>query len=125
MINKPNLFSENKEIQDWDEWLSATEAKLKESGYGRYVQNHKNEDFAYWKTMKNGEEVTHQIGILFYDSRKYKDVDPFSDKIGIQFETMFCRIDHRIDMCVSKDITLAEYEEMSEHFYNSMLKFAK
>jgi len=36
----------------WDEWLSETETKLKELGYRRYVQNHKNEDFCYWKTFK-------------------------------------------------------------------------
>ena len=31
----------------WNEWLSETETKLKELGYRRYVQNHKNEDFCY------------------------------------------------------------------------------
>ena len=42
---------------DWDSWLSEFEANLKELGYRKYVQNHKNEDFCYWKTFKKGDFV--------------------------------------------------------------------
>jgi hypothetical protein len=41
---------------DWDSWLSEYETNLKELGYIKFVQNHKNEDFCYWKTFKNGED---------------------------------------------------------------------
>ena len=80
----------------WDEWLSETETKLKEVGYRKYVQNYKNEDFYCWKTFKNGEDKIYQIGILFYDFRKYADRDPYANRIGIIYEYGF------EDICVQK-----------------------
>ena len=106
----------------WDEWLSETETKLKELGYRRYVQNHKNEDFCYCKTFKNGEDKIYQIGILFYDFRKYADRDPYANRIGIMYECMVLGED-RIDMCVSKNIDLVEFENMAQTFYGAMSQY--
>ena len=103
----------------WDEWLSETETKLKQLGYRRYVQNHKNEDFCYWKTFKNGEDKIYRIGILFYDFRKYADRDPYANRIGIMYECMVLGED-RIEMCVSKDVDIEEFENMAQTFYVSM-----
>ena len=106
----------------WDEWLSETKSKLKELGYRRYVQNHKKEDFCYWKEFKNGDEKTYQIGILFYDFRKYADNDPYAHRIGIMYECMLLG-DDRIDMSVSKDIDLLEFEKMAKTFYETMSQY--
>ena len=106
----------------WDEWLSETETKLKEIGYRRSVPNHKNEDFCYRKTFKNGEDEIYQIGILFYDFRKYADRDPYANRIGIMYECMLLGED-RIDMCVSKNIDLVEFENMAQAFYKVMSQY--
>jgi hypothetical protein len=81
----PLLIEDVSDSNSWGEWLSETETKLKEIGYKRYVQKHKNEDFCYWKTFKNGEDKIYQIGILFYDFRKYADRDPNANRIAIMY----------------------------------------
>jgi hypothetical protein len=121
-LQPPLLIAEVSGSTSWDEWLSETETKLKELGYRRYVQNHKNEDFCYWKTFKNGEDKIYQIGILFYDFRKYADRDPNTNRIGIMYECMVLG-DDRIDMCVSKNIDLVEFENMSQTFYEAMSQY--
>ena len=121
-LQPPLLIADFSGSTSWDEWLSITETKLKEIGYRRYVQNHKKEDFSYWKTFKNGEDKIYQIGILFYDFRKYADTDPYSNRIGIMYECMVL-CDDRIDMCVSKNIDLVEFENMAQTFYKSMLQY--
>lgn len=105
--------------KDLDKWLSDYEAYLKEKGYNRYVQRYKSEDFAYWKSISIDDEKAYQIGLLFYDYRKFTSDER---RIGIQYE---CHIlgDYRIDLVVSKDITLEIFEEMSEKFYNTMKKY--
>jgi hypothetical protein len=120
----PLLIADVSDNTSWDEWLSETETRLKEIGYKRYIQNHKHEDFCYWKTFKNGEDKIYQIGILFYDFRKYADRDPYSNRISIMYECM-CLGDDRIDMSVSKNITLVEFENMAQTFYEKMVKFLK
>ena len=60
-LQPPLLIADVSGSTSWDEWLSETEIKLKEIGYRRYVQNHKNEDFCYWKTFKNGQDKIYQI----------------------------------------------------------------
>ena len=104
----------------WDEWLEKTEASLKELGYIKYKQNYKHEDFAYWKKL-NG----YQIGLLFYDFRKNKELDPMCDVISMQYECMLIDIEDRIDLTVSKNITLDEFEEMAKIFYNAMGKYGR
>ena len=121
-LQPPLLIADVSGSTSWDEWLSETETKLKELGYRKYVQNHKNEDFCYWKTFKNGEDKIYQIGILFYDFRKYADSDPYANRIGVMYECMIL-CDDRIDMCVSKNIYLNEFELMSKTFYEVMSQY--
>jgi len=121
-LQPPLLIADVSGSTSWDEWLSETETKLKELGYRRYVQNHKNEDFCYWKTFKNGEDKIYQTGILFYDLRKYAEVDSYANRIGIMYECMFLGED-RIDMCVSKNIDLVEFENMAQTFYGAMSQY--
>lgn len=108
---------------NWDEWLEQTEAKLNELGYRKYNQNHHREDFAYWKAFSREDQKMYQIGLLFYDFRKYKHTDPGANRIGIQFECMLIDIDCRVDLSVSDDKTLEEFERMSADFYNTMIKY--
>lgn len=121
-LQPPLLIADVSGSTSWDEWLSETETKLKEIGYRRYVQNHKNEDFCYWKTFKNGEDKIYQIGILFYDFRKYVDRNPYANRIGLMLECMILGED-RIDMCVSKKIDLVEFEKMAKTFYEAMSQY--
>jgi len=121
-LQPPLLIADVSGSTSWDEWLSETETKLKELGYRRYVQNHKNADFRYWKTFKNGEDKIYQIGILFYDFRKYADRDPYANRIGIMYECMVLGED-RIDMCVSKNIDLVGFENMAQTFYGAMSQY--
>jgi len=109
-------------VIDWNNWLVDFENNLKELGYIKYYQKHRNEDFCYWKTFKNGEDKTYQVGVLFYDFRKYSDRDSSSNRIGIMYQCMLL-CDDRIDMDVSKDIDLPEFELMAKQFYDSMSKF--
>ena len=108
--------------QTWDSWLTEAENSLKERGYTRYEQNLKREDFCYWKTFKDGDNKLYQIGVLFYDFRKYIDRDPHANRICTMYECMLLG-EYRIDMTVSKDIDLPELEEMAIEFYNSMKKY--
>ena len=123
-LQPPLLIADVSGSTSWDEWLSETKTKLKELGYREYAQNHKNEDFCYWKTFKNGEDKIYQIGILFYDFRKYADRDPYENRIGIMYECMVLGKD-RIDMSVSKNIDLVEFENMAQTFYRVMSQYCR
>ncbi len=112
----------NGKIMDWDSWLSEFETNLKELGYRKFVQNYKNEDFCYWKTFKNGEDKIYQLGVLFYDFRKYTDRDPGANRIGIMYRCMMLGND-RIDMDVSMEIDLPEFELMAKSFYEVMSSY--
>lgn len=107
---------------NWDSWLLEFETNLKELGYRKYVQNYKNEDFCYWKTFKNGDDKLYQIGVLFYDFRKYAERDPNANRIAIMYHCMLL-CDDRIDMDVSKEIDLSEFEAMSKTFYEAMSQY--
>ncbi len=122
-IIPPMLVLDASGFNSWDEWLSETEAKLKELGYKKYIQNHKKEDFCYWKNFKNGEDKIYQVGILFYDFRKYADHYEMANRIGIMYECMLLCGD-RIDMSVSKNIDLSEFEKMARTFYEMMLQYS-
>ena len=122
MLQPPLLVADVSSGTSWDEWLSETEIKLKEIGYRKYVQKHKNEDFCYWKTFKSGGAKIYQVGVLFYDLRKYADRDPYANRIGIMYECMILG-DDRIEMCVSKNIDLAEFENMAKNFYGAMSQY--
>jgi hypothetical protein len=113
----PLLIASVSNCTFWDEWLSETESKLKEIGYNKYNQNLKGEDFCYWKTFMNDQDRIYQIGILFYDYRKFG-----VQGIGVMYECMLLGYD-RIDMSVSKNIDLPEFEKMSETFYRAMSQY--
>lgn len=117
-INYPLLVDSVSECTSWDEWLEKNEASLKELGYRKYRQDIKNEDFAYWKAFEG-----YQVGIFFYDFRKYQNQFSVPERIGVQFECMFIDIDERIDLSVSKDITLEQFEIMAKTFIDSMRKY--
>lgn len=119
-INYPLLVDSVSECISWDEWLEKTEASLKEIGYRKYKQDVKNEDFAYWKEFEG-----YQVGVFFYDFRKYQNQFNVPERIGVQFECMFTDIDARIDLSVSKDITLEQFEIMAKTFIDSMYKYSK
>ena len=104
---------------DWDLWLTEKESFLKEQGYRKYVQNNKREDFAYWKKFTG-----YQVGLLFYDFRKYQSTDPNANCILIQYEAMFIDCDCRIDLSVSKDMSLTSFEVMAQDFYNAMRPYS-
>jgi hypothetical protein len=93
-------------------------------GYRKFFQNHKNEDFCYWKTFKNGEDKIYQIGLLFYDFRKYADRDPMANRISVMYQCMLL-CDDRIDIDVSKDIDLPEFELMAKTFYEAMSQYCR
>ncbi len=105
---------------DWESWLNSVEEYLKNKGYIKYKQDIQSEDFSYWKSFRK----KYQIGLLFYDFRKYAYRDPSANRIGIMFKCMFVGGD-RIDLDVSKDISLAAFEKMSKDFYNSLKKYQK
>lgn len=100
---------------DWDKWLIATEDKLYGLGYRKYHKGLKNEDFAYWKTFKDEDKKIYQVGVLFYDFRKYSNLN----KISTQYTCMLL-CDDRIDLDVSKGISITEFEAMVNTFYQSM-----
>ena len=81
-----------------------------------------NEDFCYWKPFKNGEAKMYQVGVLFYDFRKYADRDPMSNRIGTMFQCLLICED-RIDLTVSKNIDVIEFENMAKTFYETMVKY--
>lgn len=121
IINPPQVVKV-RDYQTWDEWLSKVELALKELGYTKYQQNLKNEDFAYWKTIRVNGEKAYQVGLLFYDFRKFDNFRG-SNRIGVQFECMPINTDSRVDLSVSKDITVQQFEEMAAAFYNTMLLY--
>lgn len=117
---------------DWDLWLKETEENLKNLGFNRYSQNLKNEDFAYWKTFYRGTKKVYQIGLLFYDYRKFTVFSHISNihevaanHISISYECYLLNKNGRYDLSVSDDITLEEFEKISAEFYKSMKKCIK
>ena len=117
-INYPLLIDSVSECTSWDEWLEKNEASLKELGYRKYKQDVKKEDFAYWKAFEG-----YQVGIFFYDFRKYQNQFNVPERIGVQFECMFTDIDARIDLSVSKDISLEQFEIMAKTFIDAMSQY--
>lgn len=115
----PCLIADTMHSNSWEEWLEKTETALRELGYVKYTQNIKNEDFAYWKSFYVNDNRAYQIGLFFYDFREY----PNMSTINIQFECMLIDINARIDLSVSKDISLEQFETMTRTFYDTMYQF--
>lgn len=88
--------------------MKITEEILKENGYLKYLGTYKNENYSYWKTIKDNDGKLYQIGILFYD---------LFNKITIQFECLL--IENSLNMSYCADITIEEFEAMAERFYNN------
>lgn len=108
----------------WDEWLAAVDAMLQKRGYRKYHQDYRSADYTYWKTYSAGEDKLYMVGIGFYDQRKYTHIDHNADYVGVQFECMILG-DDRIDMSVSKDVALKEFEGMAMKFYGAMKEYVK
>lgn len=121
-MNKPLLFKEKHSELEWNEWTLKIERELIKIGYTKYFQHYKREDFSFWKSIKEDDKKIFQIGILFYDFRKHILHDPMANRIGVQFECLLIG-DNRIDLSVSKDITISEFETMCYSFYESMKKY--
>jgi hypothetical protein len=101
---------------DWDNWLKEKEKFLEESGYIRYNEHLKGEDFVYWKNfIDENEEKIYQIGVLFFDFRDKYNLN----RIDIEYE---CRLicDDCISLSVHKDIFITSFEIMSSDFYKVM-----
>jgi len=113
----PIVIPNGSEVKDWNEWLDFVESELFSMGYRKYKQNIKNEDFAYWKNFEN-----YQVGVFFYDFRKYQNAFNVPERIGVQFECMLTNINSRVDLSVSKEITIEEFENISNSFYIGMKK---
>lgn len=123
ITNPPLLIASVSGCTSWDEWLEKTELSLKEIGYRKYEQSLKNEDFAYWKSFYINENKAYQVGLFFYDFRKHQNDFNIPERIGVQFECMFIDIDARIDLSVSKDITLEQFECMARTFHDAMFQY--
>jgi hypothetical protein len=108
-------------MKDWDKWLEKRHEELTARGYKKYFQSHKNSDFQYFKNFKDTDD--YMIGVYFYDFRKYNHEN--SQMVSIQYECLLNPDDGRIDLSVSRDISIDEFENMSKHFYESMKHYIK
>ncbi len=118
-MKKQPLFK--KQFATWDEWLQYVDEELRKKGYSKFISNNElGADFYYAKTFRDDSKKNYQILIKFYDFRQYNITgDSASDRIGVMFIcSPIC--DSRIDLEVSKKITVDEFEQMAEHFYNAM-----
>jgi len=119
---KPILFENKYSELEWNQWLLSIERELTKMGYIKYFQNYKREDFSFWKKIKEDNKEIYQVGLLFYDFRRHIKNDPMANRVGVQFECMLMNND-RIDLSVSKDITVVDFEIMCHDFYQSMKKY--
>lgn len=94
---------------------------LKQLGYKRFDQEYMNSDWQYWKTFKNYIEKLYCCGVIVYDFRKH---DIPHKAISCMFVCMILD-DDRIDLVVSKDISVNEFEIMSKKFYEYYLSLNK
>lgn len=120
-IAKPSIFVCDDKL-NWEQWLIKLDEYLNQAGYKKYIeQKFKNEDFVYWKKHYNSEgEKIFLTGVLVYDFRKYGHANA---SIGAQYECMIL-CDERIDMSVSKDFNLEEFERMATSFYLAMKEYS-
>lgn len=115
---KPQIiFEKTKYCKSWDEWLGQTESFLKLLGYVKYEQDYKGESFAYWKIIKENEQDIYQIGLLFYDFRRYGSN---SYNISVCYECMIMNVDAGVRLEISDSITLQQFEKVAQTFYESM-----
>jgi hypothetical protein len=122
MSNKiHSIFEETNGVEKLETWLGFTEIKLKENDYIRYNQKHKDSDFQYWKTFNVEGKKAYQIGVLFYDFRKYAEELNAPETINIQFECLITDIEGNVGMTISKEnVMLKDFETLSKDFYYTM-----
>lgn len=111
----PIIFEITKYCKSWDEWQGQTEGLLKKIGYNRYEQGYKQEDFAYWKTFHNNQTAIYQVGLLFYDFRKFGN-----NFFGFSYECHIIEVDAGVRLEISDSITLQQFEKIAQTFYESM-----
>lgn len=100
---------------NWDAWLRDFNAEMINRGYRKYNQHIQNEDFSYCKTVKE----KYLLAVMVYDFRKFADRDEKANRIGLQYQ-VYLTGNHRIDMIISKRISIDEFEAMAEKFYQAM-----
>jgi hypothetical protein len=123
-IKLPKLIKKTSKSKTWEEWLEKTELVLKNSSYNKYCTIFKSEDLSYWKSFYKDNKLIYQVAILFYDFSAYQNKSTITPpKICISFECLLANIDARMELSVSKDITLQEFETMADEFYNTMVKY--
>jgi len=91
-------------------------------GYRKYVQNVKNEDFAYWKPFERDENKKngYSVGLFFYDWSKYPQFTK-KENISCSLEFMLRNNDlvDRLDLTISDDrITIEQFEIFCKKFYD-------
>lgn len=96
----------------WDDLLEIVEHALQERGYKRFSQRLGREDFTYWKSFEG-----YQIGIKFYDFRKYFRVDPEAENISITFSVRPGLEDGYLFLDASIPLTIDQLEKLAEEFY--------
>lgn len=103
---------------NWDAWLKDFDAEVKKLGYHISSTRIGNEDFCYCKTIKG----KYLLVLMIYDFRKFADRDPRANRIGLQYQVLLSG-NHRIDMIVSKHISVDEFEAMAGTFYEAMKQY--
>jgi hypothetical protein len=92
------------------EELNKIEREAEKLGYTKYNQRLLNSSYQYFKKFPK-----YQIGLLIYDFSKFGVDNTFS----IMYQCMLDK-DHRIDLTVSKNIEVKEFEEMAKTFNRAM-----
>jgi hypothetical protein len=117
MYKKPKIFSIEPTDLSWDDWLVLVEEKLRSKGYIKFFQNFEKETFSYFKLVKNSKgEGVYNIGILFYDFRQYAAKDPAADCISTTYRCHLLKLDDRVDLDISLDISIDSFETMAKEF---------
>lgn len=102
----------------WDELLEIVENTLQNRGYKRFSQRLGREDFTYWKSFEG-----YQIGIKFYDFRKYIAHEPEADSISVMFTIVPLRDDGRVELEISIPLTVEKVESLAEEFFSFTQKY--
>lgn len=103
---------------NWDAWLKDFDTEVKKLGYHVSATRISNEDFCYCKTVKN----KYLVVLMIYDFRKFADRDPRANRIGLQYQALVSG-NERIDLMTGKKISVEEFEEMAETFYETMKQY--
>lgn len=101
------------------------EQKLLQSGYRKYIQNYRKEDYMYWKgfdkqTDQDGDSFGgYSVGFAIYDFSKFEHYNQ-PDPIHISFHFLLGNnsMVNRLDIEVTDDkITIEKFEKFCSDFY--------